>query len=101
MNSNLFEEYPEVKRLFDKTNTGRRAEILERLSSTHDVYADTVRQRTDLSMKLRAKLTDANVKEVFETYMDTVYEQSLIELEVMYAQGFHDGLAAMKKLDLI
>ena len=100
METNHISEYPELTTMFEKLRNERCEEILEQLKKNDEKYANLIKIREIQSAVLRKKLKDEITYE-FEQYMDLVYEQETIELDIVYIRAFNDAIVALKELKLL
>jgi len=79
----------------------RRYEILENMLKTDDVYKKLCKERTEASVKLKNKLIDPEISELFENYSDAIFAQECYEIDSIYKKAISDALDIMKNQGLI
>ena len=90
-------ENQEFTKHFDILCQTRRDEILSHMLENDKEYEKLCKERADISMELKALLSDAKTHDLFEKYSDAVYAQEIYELDAIYRQGLQDTIYFNKK----
>jgi hypothetical protein len=69
-------------------------EFLNELRKSDAEYKKLCDVRADYSTALKKAAVAAGVDDLFEQYSDSIFAQEVYELEIVYRQGFTEGVAA-------
>lgn len=97
----ILDNYPEIKKLFEKLYLTRRDEILAHMLEADNEYMVLCCKRAEASMSLKNVLTSIEANDLFEEYSDAIFEQEIYELHAIYKQALIDAIIALRNQGLL